>query len=324
MQDSGFDRKTNIAVRLEGGIGDHLLAGRFTNAVREAHPHSHITAFSDTDGNPRMAELVNTFFPNLYDEIILCEKRVDPQLKIESQFGTEVYASVLSNLNEFQNGTFAKFNHFYDFHIDGLKWAGYSDLNIQKHFWNFPNPAVSQIPSVKTKFDKPFVLAHLYPRKDSGHLLEKWYVTKLIKDVSSRYPIVLLCDSDTEEYYSEVKNLENVQVYNASFAECFALSKSCAAFIGVDSGMRYLPLHFGKPAFVFSKFKKNGFLSPSHSIRWLVYEHYVFEMHSPVPMVINRLSQVIERGFLAHFCSPLSTVSNLDDLDKYIVNRKIK
>ena len=40
----------NIAVRLEGGLGDCLLGNRFTVAIKEKYPNADITAYIDNEG----------------------------------------------------------------------------------------------------------------------------------------------------------------------------------------------------------------------------------------------------------------------------------
>ncbi len=57
-----LDRKTlrqSIAVRLEGGIGDHILGLRLLPFIRQAHPKRPIIVYSDAGGNPEQLEVAH-------------------------------------------------------------------------------------------------------------------------------------------------------------------------------------------------------------------------------------------------------------------------
>ena len=52
-----------ISVRMEGGLGDHLLANRFVPSILDKYPNSKIHLFSDTNGNSLQSDILL----NLYD-----------------------------------------------------------------------------------------------------------------------------------------------------------------------------------------------------------------------------------------------------------------
>ena len=84
---------------------------------------------------------------------------------------------------------------------------------------------------------------------------------------------------------TELKN-PNFTLTDCSLEEFFTLSEACSSFIGVDSGLRYFPLHYGKPTYVFSKYCREPFnAAPSHTLRWLVFEKYVLPMHHDLKAV---------------------------------------
>jgi ADP-heptose:LPS heptosyltransferase len=59
----------NIAVRLEGGLGDCLLANRFVFAIKEKYPNSKITAYIDSEGQTFQKEALEILYPNVYKEL---------------------------------------------------------------------------------------------------------------------------------------------------------------------------------------------------------------------------------------------------------------
>ena len=60
---------TKISIRLEGGIGDHLCAIRFLPAIRELYPDCRFYGFSDTENNYAPKDIIQTFWPSLFEEI---------------------------------------------------------------------------------------------------------------------------------------------------------------------------------------------------------------------------------------------------------------
>ena len=94
------------------------------------------------------------------------------------------------------------------------------------------------------------------------------------------------------DFYEEVINLNhpNFKLIDCTVHEVFSLARDCVSFIGADSGLRYIPLHYGKPTYVFSKYSNAPFTAaPSHILRWLIFEKYVLPMHFDLQAVCNIL-----------------------------------
>jgi hypothetical protein len=180
-------------------------------------------------------------------------------------------------------------DHFYNLCIDNLDWMHYS-FDWKRYFHFFPRPEINnELPDIKDSY----ILTHLYPRPNSDHNVEQWYAIALIKKLlESGKQIVSVCQAEYMDFYKEITELKNPNftLTDCSLEEFFTLSEACSSFIGVDSGLRYFPLHYGKPTYVFSKYCREPFnAAPSHTLRWLVFEKYVLPMHYD----INAVSEIV-------------------------------
>ena len=52
-----------IAVRLEGGLGDCLLGNRFVSAIKEKYTDANVTAYIDSEGKTFQKECLDTLYP---------------------------------------------------------------------------------------------------------------------------------------------------------------------------------------------------------------------------------------------------------------------
>ena len=60
----------NIAIRLEGGIGDHLLANRFVHAIKNKYKNCNFSFFSDPSKSHSEKEinLLKINWPSIYND----------------------------------------------------------------------------------------------------------------------------------------------------------------------------------------------------------------------------------------------------------------
>jgi hypothetical protein len=280
-----------VSIRLEGGIGDHLLANRFIGAIKEKHPNAQLNFYSDTENNDKQINLLKYAWPSIYtnNNCKVIESRKSKDFKVKSQFGEEVYNCHLDNLPDQYIKLFNDSDYFYNLCIDNLDWLNYS-FDWKRYFYFFPRPEINnQLSDIKDSY----ILTHLYPRPNSDHNVEQWYVIALLKKLlASGKQVVSVCQTEYMDFYKEISDLQypNFTLTDCSLEDFFALSEACSAFIGVDSGLRYFPLHYGKPTYVFSKYCKEPLQAwPSHVLRWLVFEKYVFPMHYDINTVCNVL-----------------------------------
>ena len=278
-----------INVRLEGGLGDHLLGNRFIPAILDKYPNAEIKLFSDTENNSRSLEFLLKCFPNFYKrggEVI--KERKNKEFIINSKFGSENWpAHLLNQKDEVFKNMINDCDKFYDLHIDGLKWI-HEDFDWLRYYYFFSKPKFK----IAEKYKFKYILAHLYSRPDSSHSLDKEYVINLILKLSEKQKVVILIEEKYKDYYINLFNNDNVIIdTSGDLIEVFSLAANCSAFIGIDSGIRYMPYHFGKPTFVFSNScEKYGEIMPSHLIRWLLFPKNILPMHTDANAVCNLLN----------------------------------
>ena len=235
----------NIAVRLEGGLGDHLLGNRFIYAIKDKYKNSNLNIFSDTENNSSSIDILKKIFPNLYQNTKVIPYRKDKNYKIFTKFGTETYPAHLNNLPDDIALEIKKHDKFYDLHIDSLKWLSY-DFDWLRYYYFFPKPEIN----VKQKYNEKYIMAHLYSRPDSPYNLDQKYVIELLNKFSENndYKIVILTMEEHKEYYKELYDNKNIIIDTSNnIYEVFEIAAGCSAFIGIDSGIRYIPYHFSKP-----------------------------------------------------------------------------
>lgn len=302
-----------VNVRFEGGIGDHLLANRFIPAILDRHPDASIKVFSDTEGNDKSKNLLLSLFSRFYKRgIEVIDSRKSKAFEIISQFGKENYPAHIDNQRDDIIEKMMACDKFYDFHIDGLKWLEYKDLGLFNYFYHFPYPDLSNITPPDIDCERPFILTHLISRPDSGHRLEKWYIERLLKKLAQNHRVIAICEEKYFDYY----NVPEIELIDPNVEQCFILSQKCEAFIGVDSGLRYAPLHFGKPTFVFSKYSQAPHKAPiSHVIRWLIHEKFVV----PNETDVEKIGELICNAIFNSFAPEVSK----NEIDRVIINRKL-
>jgi hypothetical protein len=278
----------NIAIRLEGGIGDHLLANRFSAAIREKHPFGKIHMYSDTEGSAKSAELLFKYFPYIYDSYEVIPTRKDKNHIINSQFGTETYPSDIKNLPKNFLEKFKQSDKFYDLHVDGLKWLD-EDFDWYRYFYFFPKPVID----IQNKEDKPFILANLYARPNSYYSLDAKIVENILNKLSDICNVIVTTTEENRFFYDFNTN-PLVEIRVADLDEVFSLSSQCKGFIGIDSGIRCMPYYFGKPTFYFTPFcNQYASVSPAHLLRWVIFEKNAFPMDFDINQAIYILNTAI-------------------------------
>jgi len=305
---------SKIAIRLEGGLGDHLLGNRFVHAIKEKYPTNELHIFSDTENNPNSINVLQNLFPSIYKNLTVLGKRKDPNYKIHSIFGEEVYPAHINNLPEEFLQNIKSYDKFYDLHIDGLKWLQ-SDFDWLRYYYFFPKPEINLVSPYKGSY----IMAHLYARPNSPYNLEQWYTISLLNKLSETNKIVIITTEEHKNFYSEIFNNKNI-IINCSdnVIDIFKIASNCELFIGIDSGIRYIPYHFSKPVFVFSKYcTQYGQVAYSHLIRWLIFEKNVLPLYSDIEDVTLIVNNVIKNKCFALY--PYLP----NNIEKYIVDRNI-
>jgi hypothetical protein len=309
-----MNENSKIAIRLEGGLGDHLLGNRFVHAIKEKYPTDELHIFSDTENNPYSINLLKNLFPSIYKNLTVLGKRKDPNYKINSIFGEEVYPANINNLPDQFLHDIKSYSKFYDLHIDGLKWTKY-DFDWLKYYYFFPRPEIK----LTSPYQGKYIMAHLYARENSPYNLNQGYVVRLLKKLALKNKVIVLTLEEHKDYYHEVFNLNNIIIDTSSdVLDVFKIASGCDIFIGIDSGIRYIPYHFGKPVFVFSKYcPEYGTVAHSHLIRWLIFEKNVLPINANIEDVDLIINNVIKNKCFALY--PYLP----NNIEKYIVDRNI-
>jgi len=305
----------NINVRMEGGLGDHLLANRFVYSIKDKYPSAKIKVFSDTENNNKMLEVILSKFPDMYargGEVIISRK--SKEYTITSQFGIENYPCAIENQLDETVQKMLDCDKFYDLHIDGLRWMKY-DFDWLRYFYFFPKPTNI----TKPKYEQGFILTHLYARPDSVYNLDHQYVIELLNKISQDNRVVVLTTEDHKEYYNSVFKNPNLIIDSSStVVDIFNIASECSCFLGIDSGIRYIPYHFGKPVFVFSKYSHQyGNVIPSHLIRWLLFQKNVLPVNTNIDAIVQLLNNLKQHPAYSLF----PDIPN--NIEQYIVERKI-
>jgi ADP-heptose:LPS heptosyltransferase len=302
-----------IAFYTEGGGGDLMLANRFLPAVKEKFPNSEIHFFTNTEGNWASVNLLKRLFPSFYSSFTVFGKRKDQNHKIVSQFGEEVYPADIKNLQDDDLEKLKEFPIIFNGHIDSLKFMD-SRIDWLRYYYYFPKPEV-KIPQYK---ETGYILAHLYARPNSPYNVEQWYAISLLNKLSIAQKVVIVTLPEHKDWYSEVFNNPNISIETPTdLFDVFSLAQNCSIYIGIDSGIRYIPYHFSKPVFVISKdCQQYGNPSPSHLIRWLLFRFNVFPLHYDIDIVTKILYNCIQNS--AYQLFPYY----LENIDGIVVNRK--
>lgn len=304
---------------MEGGIGDHFAANRFIPAIKSFHKNCEIDLFSDTEGNKHQSDVLKKMWPSHFREVHVINNKKFSTFKIKcSNFPDENYPGHIDNVpDEVRKKMINEYDLFYDLHIDSLDWLNHP-YDWFKHFNFFPKPEFNTNSDIKLPDN--FIMTHLHARDGADSNMEDWYVSKLLKNISQEFDVVVLINEESKDFYKKIQkdNLDRVHFIEASLEEIFYVSSKCIAAFGIDSGIRFIPYHFGKPTFTFSKYcKQYGTVQYSYLIRWLFNEKFVFPLHYDV----KSASKIIKNSLVnpAYRLYPFL----LDDIEKLVAQRDI-
>lgn len=285
----------NIAVRLEGGLGDVLCANRFVFAIKEKYPKAEITAYIDSEGKTFQKEALDILYSSTYKEIKIIPNKKYKEFWVDCQFGIDNYYGALENVPDEIRAEMESYDKFYDLHIDSLKWTEY-DFNWLRYFKFFPKP------ELKTENSRgQYIVLHLVSSTSVGHRLEDWYITKLISLISKDNKCVIISTEDTNCFYNKVKDNPNVEIFNGQIQDVCSIISNASMMISTDSGFRYIAYGYGIPTLTFSKHSQQPFSSiPSHQIRWLMFPETCFPLNWDCNYIAELSNKIInnEKGYI--------------------------
>ena len=302
----------NISVRLEGGLGDHLLSNRFVPAILDKYPSAKITAFSDTEGNTFQKEGVLCAYDYLYEDIKVIDSKKYKDFWVDCQFGEDNYYGALENVPDEIVEEMNSYDKFYDLHIDSLKWMQH-DYDWFRYFYFFPKPNIPE--KHEENLPDDYIVLHLASETSVGHRLEQWYINRLVKELSNTLPCVIISTPKTNHFFEDCVG-ENVKLINTSVSKAFDIITKAKLMISTDSGFRCLAYGSGVPTLTFSSSSNAPHqVVPSHQIRWLLFPQHTFPLNFDA-IYVNEVAERIlgDKGY--------SLLPFVTDLDSQLVRRK--
>lgn len=301
----------NVLVRFEGGLGDCLLENRFLFAIKDKHPDANIKIVFDTDGNANQENTMRQLWPEVYANAETLPKRKNSDFLSDTIFGKQHRACDIGNSPDELKEMVSSSDVFYDLHIEALKWLRY-DFDWLRYYWFFPKPSKKAIDISKYSLQEDFVLMHLYARPTSQENIPREYAKSLINEIAKSHPVVCVC---FKEYFSFYDGCD-CKLIDPTFVECFDISEKAKCFIGMDSGIRYVPLHCSKPTFLLSKhchgYKKNDI---PHEARWILFERNCF----PINVDPKQISKIVDGVYKNSACW-LYPMIPYEMIDSVVVN----
>ena len=284
----------NIAVRLEGGLGDCLLGNRFIPAIKEKYKESSITAYIDSEGKTFQKEALSILYPSMYKNINIIAKKKYKSFWIDCQFGIDNYYGALENVPDEIQKEFKLYDKFYDLHIDSLKWID-MDFDWLRYYRFFPRPELQ----IKNEIGD-YIVFHLISSTSVGHRLEDWYIERLIQETAKNHKVYLISTKDTNHFYNNVKDLDNVHLFNGSIQDVCQLISNAKFMLSTDSGFRYIAYSYGIPTLTYSKHSPQPFNSiPSHQIRWLMFPETCFPLNFDCIKIVDIINKIMNnKGYI--------------------------
>lgn len=306
----------NIAVRMEGGLGDHLLSNRFIPAILDKHPEAKIHLFSDTGGGSLQSDTLTSLY-NYYSSRTLIRRKSD-KFSIRSQFGKESFAAHLDNIYEEDKKLMMSFDKFYNLHIDWMEWMNY-DFDWQRYFYHYPKPHLKIFEHTNPR---PYFVIHAASDNlANNHRMSKKYLNELINNIPSIYDIFVLSTKSTKGFIrANFKEDSRVKIYEKNITEVIRLVKGCAGMFAIDSGIKYFGYTFNKPTLTWAKESKQPHSClPAFQMRWLTFPSLIFPLQHDAKYLVECMQNLINSNNL--ILAPHLTQS---EIDKTLIIRRLQ
>lgn len=300
-----------IAIRFEGGVGDHICAFRFLPAIKDLYPDAKFYGYSDTEGNSQPSNFINTFWPNYLEDIKVIPSKKRKPFLVKSQFGIENFIGAFENIpDDISNEIQYSYDKFYDLHIDGLKWLRY-DFNWSKYFFSFPEPTVPI-----QKLDMPnTICVNLYSDANASNRMEQSYVINLIKEISKSYNIVIVATENNARFYEPCKDFASIICPDLiGLAE---IVRSSLLFLTLDSGPKFLGYCLGTPTINYSAQLREYLQLPIHQIiRWQPFAYSTIPIYNDIAHTLSLIKTCI-----TYRTNILPTINNIN-IEQLTCNRQ--
>ena len=283
-----------IAVRLDGGLGDCLLGNRFVSAIKEKYTDANVTAYIDSEGKTFQKECLDTLYASMYKDIKVIPNKKYKEFWVDCQFGTDNYYGALENVPDTIRSEMDSYDKFYDLHIDSLKWTNY-DFDWLRYYRFFPRPELS----VDNVYGD-YIVLHMISSTSKGHLLDHNYINNLVAGLMQNHKVFLISTPETNHFYNQAVNMYGAQLFNGSVKEVCELISNAKFMLSTDSGFRYIAYGYGIPTLTYSSHSNQPFSSiPSHQMRWLMYPETCFPLNYNYEHMINIIDNIIsDNGYI--------------------------
>jgi ADP-heptose:LPS heptosyltransferase len=280
-----------IAVRMEGGLGDHLCANRFVAAILDKYPKADVTAYSDTEGQTFQREALVSLYPDFYKEVKVIPERKYKKMIIKSVLGTENFPPLLSNIPDEYLSEMKSADKFYDLHIDSfpMEYKNY-DFEWLRYFHFFPKPTVD----LKSPVSEDSIVFHLDSAASSDiNDLSSKHCENLVAPLAKHARCLLIAKDPSSEFYSWTRDHAGVELISGTIKSIADYVSGAKLFVGIDSGFKFLAHALDVPALVLSRssLQPNSCINSFH-VRWLMWPNICYPLYTQ-PCVIHRAAKKI-------------------------------
>ena len=306
----------NISVRMEGGLGDHILSNRFIPAILDKHPGAKIHLFSDTGGGSLQSDTLTSLFDFYSSRTLIKRKQKD--YNIRTQFGKENFAAHLDNIRDEDRINMLSFDKFYNLHIDWMEWMDY-DFDWQRYFYHFPKPSMQIFP---TSNEKPYFIIHAASDNlGNNHRMSKKYLNSLVNEIPPKFDIFVLSTKSTEDFIrSHFKESPRLTIFQENITEVIRLVKGCSGMFAIDSGIKYFGYTFNKPTLTWAKeSSKAHSCLPAFQMRWLTFPSLIFPLQHDAGYMVECMENLINSNNLI-----LAPHLTLSVIDKTLIRRRVQ
>lgn len=290
----------DILVRFEGGLGDCFLANRFLFAIKDKYPLSKLTIAFDTDGNLLQEQTMKSLWPSTYTNTYTIDKKFNKQFMVTNAQGQTVnYPCHPDNMPINFRENIKTCDKYYNLHIASLNFIRY-DFGWLNWYNHFPRPEV--VEDCGVQLPSRFILVHFYPRPDASTQLDRDYALKLIVELKKIMPVVAIAQEEHKQWYEGVPDLI---LTNLTISQIFNVASRSSLCYAADSSIRFIPLHFGIPTFVFSRWcaKPHDIrsINHAHTFRWLLYRHNILPIDYDITKAVKLASNLLQNQAYAIF-----------------------
>ena len=279
-----------VAVRMEGGLGDHLCANRFVAAILEKYPEAQVTAYSDTEGKEFQKEALESLYPDFYKEIKIIPNRKHKKVIIKSDMGTENYPAHLENIPDEYLIEMKSADKFYNLQVDSfpIEYQNY-DFDWFRYFYFFPKPTVE----LGSPSDDVIVFHLDSSASTNVNNLDPKHCENIVSPLAKQTKCLLIAKDPSSDAYSWVQNHDNVELIAGSIKALAHYISEAKLYIGIASGFQFIAHSLGVPTLLLSHASSiPNSVAPSFYLRWLMWPSVCYPLHVQ-PQTIHKAARGI-------------------------------